>query len=166
MKELVNEIKETKEQLIAAIDAFSNTEFNTVPFEGSWTPAQVSEHILKSSSAKLLYGNTSASKRPPDEKVAEIKRIFLDFSTKMQSPDFILPSSVPHKKEDMIAALAEKNDAFAEAAATLDLSLTCNDFEMPGMGFLTRLELTNFYLAHTQRHIHQLQKIKEAITND
>jgi hypothetical protein len=165
MQELVNEIKQTKEQLIEAIDAFTDTEFNTVPFEGSWTPAQVSEHILKASSAKVLYGSTTETTRPPDEKIAELKKIFLDFSTKMQSPDFILPSSVPHKKEDMIAGLSEKFDAFTEAVSTLDLNLTCTSFELPRMGFLTRLELVCFFLAHTQRHIHQLQKIKETISN-
>jgi len=163
MQELINEINQTKTRLTAAINAFNEAEFNQVPFEGSWTPAEVSEHISKASAPEVLYGPTKETTRQPDEKVAQLKSIFLDFSTRMKSPDFILPSGDAHTKEEMIKGLEEKCNGFAEAAATLNLNETCTAFEMPGMGHLTRLELITFFLVHTQRHTHQLEEIKKKI---
>ena len=55
--------------------------------------------------------------------------------------------------------VTDKFDKLIEAARTLDLSLTCIDFEIPTFGLFTRLEFVWFYIVHTQRHTFQLQKI-------
>ena len=51
-----------------------------------------------------------------------------------------------------------------EGIRLLDLSATCLDFEMPGIGALTRLEWLWFYVWHTQRHLRQVKNIYAAIT--
>jgi hypothetical protein len=53
----------------------------------------------------------------------------------------------------------------AEAVKLLDLSVICLDFELPGMGMLTRLEWIDFYVFHTRRHIVQLERIHDAIVS-
>lgn len=35
------------------------------------------------------------------------------------------------------------------------------DFEMPFLGYLTRLELIRFAVFHTQRHTHQLNELAD-----
>lgn len=81
----------------------------------------------------------------------------------MQSPDFVLPSGKPQNKDEISAKLAETFSGIKKACETVDLNQTCLDFEMPGVGHLTGLELVNFTIVHTIRHTHQLKKIRAAI---
>ncbi len=97
----------TTDKLLQTISSFPEEKFNTVPFEGSWTAAQVSDHILKSVSGiqEMLYTTTKPTARQPDEKVGAIKAMFLDFTTKMKSPDFVLPRKYTHRKRKNVSRL-------------------------------------------------------------
>ena len=162
--ELNTEIKETQTALLKALDAFSQEQLNKVPFEGSWTGGQVSEHLVMAVSAALLYGNTTETERQPDVMVKPLRDQFLDFNTKMKSPDFIIPSDGPHDKQELRGQLEKIWEEIEEAAGTLDLTKTCLDFELPGAGHLTRLEWLNFMVVHTKRHTHQLNNIYKGLT--
>ena len=166
-KEILNEMTSTTDKLLQTISAFPAEKFNTIPFEGSWTAAQVSDHILKSVSGiqEMLYTTTKPTSRPPDEKVESIKAIFLDFNIKMKSPDFVLPRNTPIEKEKMLAAWENTKAKITEAIKTLDLSATCTVFELPGSGEFTRSEWVWFAIYHTQRHTHQLKNIYDILIN-
>ncbi|RYY60610.1 MAG: DinB family protein [Chitinophagaceae bacterium] len=155
----------TSREFLDACRLFTHEEFNKVPFAGSWTPGQVAEHVYKSVSGmpSIMKGNVADTSRDPAAKVAELETIFLDFSTKLKSPDFILPSDKKHDQQEMINALSASFDQIIEIAETEDLSLTCLDFQFPNSGPLTRLELISFAHVHTKRHAHQLSKIKSAL---
>ena len=43
----LDQYKYTRELLLAVLDGFKPERLNKVPFEGSWTPGQVAEHITK-----------------------------------------------------------------------------------------------------------------------
>ncbi|MRG48145.1 DinB family protein [Chitinophaga sp. SYP-B3965] len=161
--ELNTEIKETAATLLQTLASFNKEQLNKVPFEGSWTAGQVGEHLIKAVSAEILYGNTTETERLPDVMVKPLRDQFLDFTIKMKSPDFILPSNGPHDKERLTNKLSKIWEDIAEAAETLDLTKTCLDFELPGAGHLTRLEWLNFMIAHTKRHTHQLNNISKAL---
>ncbi len=130
-----------------------------IPFEGSWTAGQLLEHVDKAVGADVLYGKTAKTGRVADEKVALIKSIFLNFDTKFKSPEFIEPREITHDKNILLNSLNKKFDQLVIAAETLDDTEECLDFELPGMGKLTRLEWINFQMIHTQRHLHQLKNI-------
>jgi hypothetical protein len=163
MKDLLTELEKTKADLISAIDAISGEQFNTVPYPGGWTAAQVTEHVLKAVSVEMLYGKTKPTDRTPDEKVLQTADLFLNLDIKMTSPDFIYPSDEPHAKADMLTQADDKLSKLIAAAKALDLNLTCLAFEIPGFGEFTRLEFVWFYIFHTQRHIFQLKKIAGAL---
>ena len=160
-KELVNEIERTASELLQVVDGFAQPVFNTVPFEGSWTPGQVAEHIYLSASGILttVNGNMGPTARDPRQMVAPLRDAFLNFDIKMQSPDFILPSDQPKDKALMRQSLQEVFAGLAQTAGTEDLLVTCLDFDMPMVGPMTRLEWLSFVVAHTQRHIWQLKKM-------
>ena len=163
-KNMLIEMDETSNKLMHTISSFPQATFNTIPFEDSWTAAQVSEHILKSVSGvvELLYATTKPTERQPNEKAGAIKAIFLDFKTKMKSPEFVLPGNSPIEKEKLSTALTETMDKMIIAIKTLNLSETCTAFELPGIGEFTRAEWIYFAMYHTQRHTHQLKNIFEA----
>lgn len=166
-KDILIEMTNTAGKLLQTISAFPEEKFNTVPFEDSWTPAQVSDHILKSVSGvlELLYSNTKQTARQPDEKAGAIRSMFLDFTTKMKSPDFVLPGSLPIKKEKIMPVLENTMTKLIEAINTLDLSATCTVYELPGFGEFTRTEWLWFAIYHTQRHTHQLKTIYKALVD-
>lgn len=160
---ILKELTDTRAELIKAISAIDQEKFNTVPFERSWTAAQVSEHILKAVGADILYAETKPAERQPDEKVKAIADLFLNFEIKMQSPDFILPSDKPLNKHVMLAALEKTFDELINAARSLDLSQVCLVFEVPGFGQFTRLEFLWFFNVHARRHIRQINNIAVAL---
>lgn len=160
-KQLITEIENTSGELLQVIDSFEQANFNQIPFEGSWTPGQVTEHIFLSVSGILtaLNGRTVPTDRDPRRMVAPLRDAFLNFNIKMQSPDFILPSAEPKDKTTFLQALKDTWTGIEKAARTEELEVTCLDFEMPTVGTLTRIEWISFAVVHTQRHIHQLKKI-------
>jgi hypothetical protein len=157
----------TTQDLANALDLFTGDQFNLATSADSWTAGQVADHIHLSSSgiAQVLKGPSVLTFREPDEKVRKLKDIFLDFSTKMQSPDFIQPSKGPHSKEQLGNTLANEFATLLKAAETLALSETCLGFQLPQMGSFTRIEWIAFVNYHTQRHIQQLKNIAAQIQN-
>jgi hypothetical protein len=165
MTAVQTEILETKQDLMDAIYSFSEKNIDQVPFEGSWTAGQVMEHIDKAMGSAVLYGKTQKANRAPDEKLPQLKAIFLDFNSKMKSPDFILPTAGKHSKEALLNSLTQKLDTLLTASQTLDMNEECLDFEVPGFGKFTRLEWIWFYLVHTQRHTQQLKNMLKEVMN-
>jgi len=163
--ETLNKVTETTNELLMLISSLSEEQLNKVPFEGSWTAGQVTDHISQSFGGMIQIVNDKAipTERDPGEKIEPIKSLFLDFTTKMTSPDFVLPSQPPHKKEVLISDLNTMKDQIAEAIKTLDLTETHADFEIPGFGKFTRFEWINFLIYHMQRHTHQIKNIQQLV---
>lgn len=161
--ELPLEFEKATRELIHVLTAFDQEQINTTPSTGGWTAGQVGEHLFKSDAAILnaLHGPVKETKRAPDKNVDGINAAFLDFSSKMQAPDNIVPANdVNHDKETLIMALKSNRDLMQKAIRNLDLSLTCTDPTMMAIvGKWTRQEYINFVISHTYRHINQLKKI-------
>jgi hypothetical protein len=160
--DLMNSLKQTTSSLLKLVEKFEIEEINRIPFPGSWTPAQVADHVTKSnrSIGKALLLNGTAINREIDERVPELKNVFLNFETKLKSPDFILPDNGHFVKIVLIANLSHSIEKLKENAAASDLSLLINH---PAFGDISKFEILHFVLYHTQRHIHQLENIYKTI---
>jgi len=160
-----NTILETYDKFGDLISSFSKEEINIVPFEGSWTAGQTVQHIILAYSGltMLFAGKTEKTTRKPDENVKGLDAIFLDYTTKYQSPENIKPPAIEYEKGTLLASVKKiQNDLF-EAAETYDLTLTCMDAKIPGFEHFTIYEWLHFAIVHTQRHTRQLQSIYEHI---
>lgn len=167
MSTIANNIENTSKELLQVIFSIPREKFDTIPFEGSWTAGQVTEHVLKSCSGlvDVLEGNVKPVDRNAEQHVQMLRDAFLNFDHKMKSPEFILPTHNTHDRQVIAADLANALAGIAAVAKVEDLSLLCTDFEMPNLGQLTRIELINFVDVHTQRHIHQLKNIRTYLIN-
>jgi len=165
-KVLQIEFKAVSKELIQLLSSFSLKQINAIPFEGSWTAGQVAQHLVMSglAFADLLNGPSKKTERTADEFVATIKEIFLNFHNKLESPDFIKPAIINYDKSSLLSSLENIKVSITHAVKTSELAETCLAFELPVLGYLTRLEAINFVIAHTQRHIHQLKKIYSTVT--
>lgn len=142
---------------------FTNALFNQKPTDGAWSPAMVLQHLILSGKEldSLLVGNTKPTEGPHDQKVEPIKNIFLNFEAKYKAPEFTEPKNEIYEREDQLKQLQQILTNVLAVVPNLDLSETCLDFEFPGMGHLTRLELISFMIYHTQRHVHQLNELAD-----
>ncbi|RYE23430.1 MAG: DinB family protein [Sphingobacteriales bacterium] len=157
------ELVKTLGELADTVASFTQEKINTVPFEGSWTPGQVARHLIKSYGvAQTLKGHVTESNRQPDQNFEQIAAIFLNFESKLQSPEFIVPEDKKFNQQQLIDSIQHTKTEMQDITDNLDLTMLCQDFELPGGGVkFTRLEWMYMMLCHTKRHINQLHKIQK-----
>jgi len=165
--EILAALNETLEDFIETLASFDEEEFNEIPFDGSWTPGQVGQHIILSVTffTDLLAGPDAETDRLPDLHVANLKAAFLNFDIKMQSPDFIIPPAIDYNKQEQLDELKRLQERLNEIIPDADMSLTCTAAKLPTMGYLTRTEIAHFLVYHTARHVRQLKKILSHINS-
>ena len=165
MATLIESIEKTNGDVVKILSSFTQEQINAVPFAGSWTAAQVADHIYKFQVGipGLMNGETKPTDRKPDEQEPAIKNVFLDFTAKFQSPEFVLPTEEPQHKEELINKINNTTKEISNSMNSLDLSETCLAFAIPGFNEFTRMEWGYFILYHTQRHVHQLENISKVL---
>ena len=157
---ILEDFESTTSKLITILSSLDEEALNKVPFKNSWTAGQVGDHLYKSYNIiKVLNGNVEITERSPDKKLADIQKLFLDFTSKMEAPKETIPTDEYIKKDPLINSLHKRIDQHLEVIRTKDLSKLCVDFGIPGYGLFTRLEWIGFNTVHTKRHIHQLNTI-------
>jgi hypothetical protein len=157
-QQVVQEIEETFSRLNKAISKFSDKQFNTIPFEGSWTAGQVSEHIIKSISG-IPDRETQLTDRRYDERIEAIRKMFLDFNLKFKTAQPLEPEKSSHHVEETLKHLQRLKELHLHAANTKDLTALCLDMELPTFGHLTRYEWLRFMMVHALRHTIQIERI-------
>jgi hypothetical protein len=135
---------------------------NRIPYEGSWTAAQVFDHVTKS-----INGLSGSLKKPSvpagrdvEARIPELEKVFLDFSHKLKSPDFILPGKGPFEKQQVLDNLNAAFEHLKENSADADME---DLVEGLPLGPITKLEILHFLRIHAERHVHQMEKISKAL---
>lgn len=144
---LARDFSKITDKLKQLLSGLSEEELNKIPFPGSWTAGQLGDHLLKSYKVgEILTGKTIDTERKPDEKLQGIRSLFLDFSIKMESPDFIIPSNDQISKVALLGSLRHSISNIIEIVnrPDFDITRTCLDFELPESGTLTRWEWIGF----------------------
>ena len=160
--------QEDREQLAAELQAVFSTLhrilaacppacLNNRTQPGSWSPAEITQHIIKST-AGIPDGNTQSPARAYDALEETLKSIFLNLEKKYEAPDFVVPENKMYQLEALQEALRHNQSIVEDLIQNKDLSLLCMDAAFPGIGYMTRWEWIRFMLYHTQRHTLQLHK--------
>ena len=154
-------LEDTTVEYLQLLSAFSEEQFNIVPFEGSWTVGQVTDHVNKSNAALLHSLNSTGEKAERDilQKVDGLRTSLLNFEKKFTSPQFILPGDGLHSKEEAMLAFESLMNQLRRSGNTVDLS---NLIRHPILGAITKIEMLHFVVFHTRRHIYQLTNIAKA----
>jgi len=163
IKELFESFDETTSELLKTISLFNEEEINTVPFENSWTAAQVADHVMQSNKSMIQSLNEEgrSASGNVDEGVQKLKEIFLNFDSKLQSPKFILPTQERYDRKQLITELRDSVDQIKELSARIDVT---EMIDHRVLGGITKFEILHFVVYHTQRHIHQLKNIFQHLT--
>ncbi|HEV8081998.1 MAG TPA: DinB family protein [Chitinophagaceae bacterium] len=155
-------LQQTSSELLELVSSADSADINVIPFKDSWTGAQLASHIIKSNKAitQSLKMEGKSAERDPGERTGELKKMFLNYAVKFQSPAFILPTRDIYQRDILIADLKKSIDELKDAGNSVDLS---EIITLPAFGEITKYELLHFVLYHTQRHNHQLRIIFENI---
>lgn len=164
-EQLRNDLDQTLAEFHHLLAGIPDQKVNTEPFAGSWTPGQLARHVVLVNTGflQLLNGNVIETSRPPDAAVEKLREVLLDFTAKRQAPERVVPPVLEYKRERLLDSLQTTREGFSEVINNLDLTQTAIDFEVPMLGHVTRWEALHFILYHTQRHIHQLKRMIEAL---
>jgi hypothetical protein len=162
--ESLEDFNPTVNELLKTIKNFDEEQINKIPFEDSWTAAQVIAHITKSnkSIAKAMKLEGEQIKRDADERVTELRNTFLDYTVKFKSPDFILPEEGLYEREKVITDFEMSVEQLKRSSREAGLS---EAIKHPAFGEITKLELLHFVLFHMQRHTRQLKHIYGSVKN-
>lgn len=162
---IINELETALNKTAELLNGFNEKDINISPAKDSWSAAQVGQHLLKSTTGMddLLYAPSKPADRGADEKVPELQEIFLNFETKLKSPDFIIPEEKDYNKNALLSSLKEVNKKMLEAAKKSNLDEVAPLPE--GHPFIgnTKLEMIHFVTYHTIRHNRQLENIRKAV---
>jgi dihydrofolate reductase len=155
---LNNSVNLITSTFLELVESFSQEELNKIPFENSWTAAQVGEHVMRSNIGiiKSLRQPGKTVSRAIDEGVQPLKDLFLNFEKKLQSPQFILPTRQIYDREWIITHLKTSVLELGDTATAVNYY---EAIDHPIFGEITKYELLHFVIYHTQRHIHQLTNI-------
>jgi len=161
------ELDANTDALVEQILNVDPASFDTQPSEGSWSAAQLTEHIYVFDKLvfNLLTGETEASSRAADEKVAVIQSAMSNRTRSISAPDPIVPLGKIKDQQVLITKLITVRKDMYKIIQTSDLSVLCLGFTHKGFGPMTRLEWIVFMIAHAQRHFHQYQKIATTLHN-
>lgn len=162
--ELITAVGDAVSQLVDLMSSVENDKINMVPYDGSWTAPQLLRHVAKSISgmAKAMNMDAKPTDRNPGERIEELKTVFLDFSKKMKSPEFIIPEEGTYEKQFTIDDLNKSINQFKKNANNANLNELVEGLPL---GPITKYEIIHFTLFHTQRHLHQMRKICNALKN-
>lgn len=152
---VIDLINNKAKQITDAFKTADNDDINSAPFTGSWTPAQVMNHLTKSnlSIAKAMSFEGSEAHRGADKRVPELRQMFLDYSVKYKSSEFIKPEEGLYDKQLCINAFKHAIETLNESAAAANVT---DAISHPAFGEITKLELLHFTVFHLQRHLRQL----------
>lgn len=161
LQETIKEYDSSVAQFLQILSAIAVEHFNTIPFEGSWTPGQVAEHIVLSlKGVPYTFTEARPVKRAANEKCETIAGVFLNFGLKFKAAPAITPSNKAKNKEAIMSQLRQVSNEVVQAALLYDYTAECTAAEVPTLGFLTRLEWLCLAAYHIQKHTHQLKQMQ------
>lgn len=150
------------DHFIDTVSTFEADAVNQIPFSGSWTPCQVVVHIIMATDG-VPDGNTSPAHRAYDANLPKIRPWWEDLNRKFKAPEPLLPDDQPRSKKILLEELDRARSKDLALIDKADLSEVCLDFELPGVGYLTRYEWLWFIEMHLKRHQFQLANMLKRV---
>ncbi len=155
---LINNIELVSDTLVQLLQSVNERHFNQKPGPDKWSIAQVADHIRLSNNsvAKALALKGKPLDRNPGQRISELKGVFLDFQTKLQAPDFIVPLKDIYDPNLLLKDLQASIQLIRERMYEDNLDELINH---PAFGDISKFEILHFVLYHTQRHLRQIKEI-------
>ncbi|MEW5322844.1 DinB family protein [Geobacillus thermoleovorans] len=153
--------EQVRQQLIESVSGLSDEQLNTRAAKGTWTIAQVLEHLylIETSIATMIaHTLTHGVSQPVEEKPIHLT---VDRSKKVEAPDFARPSDrffSWRELEEKLRQSRQRLRQITEQANPADWE--AKSFPHPIFGPLNLKQWVEFVGYHEQRHLAQIEEIK------
>lgn len=161
---LINKLSANLLVIIDLANGIPEKEQN-IKADGKWSILEIFEHLLLTERSVHRLLLKKAEKQHSSQTMlgsAKIKRMLLDRrSVKITAPPYLVPTGIfTHIDAFTSAFLAERNgliDDLKTGRILVDNSI----FNHPVLGELTITDWIDFVIAHTERHMLQIQEMRE-----
>ncbi|MED4228248.1 DinB family protein [Neobacillus cucumis] len=158
----------TRKHLLSLLDGLSDTQLNWKPNEHTWSIAQVVQHIasVQGGAAKIIQLGLAQEPIfvPRDIPLDEM---ILDRSKKFNAPERLHPLAEPKTLEQLQEILHNSQEQFIGALGSIEdeslLDKTAPPMPHPAFGHLSTNQWIMAAPLHEQRHIKQIEEIKEQL---
>lgn len=158
-----NNIK-VREELWESVNGLSDEQLNEVVEEGKWTIVQVLEHLylLEKKLARwiqnaLLSNASNATENRPIH-------LAVNRTHKIEAPKVIVPSNEFQTMDQLKIKLADSREALINSIKGVsEDDLNKKSLPHPTFGFLSLNQWVSLIGFHEQRHIGQIEEIKESL---
>lgn len=159
-------LNRVREEILKSISNLTDEQLNESVADGSWSIAQVLEHlyIMEVNIAKQIL--VALNQKEHEEPGSFPLHVVVDRTKKIEAPDYLIPTG-------NFLTLIELKEKLAASRASLEKitqehneeELNQKTFAHRRFGVLTLNQWIALIGYHEQRHIAQIEEIKEALTS-
>jgi hypothetical protein len=169
--EIYEDIDDTRARLVGAVENLSDEQLGFRPTPESWSAAEIIEHlsITEGRVARMLAvmltklgADAARAEGSPFEPVSIAEHVERSRTEKYKAPEEIRPKGAP--LPDSLAHLRDSRAALGDLRARVErVDGTRARFPHPVWGPLDLYQWLVFVGAHEQRHLAQIEALKEAM---
>jgi uncharacterized damage-inducible protein DinB len=167
LTEFSQKLSNSSSELLALFQDVSETQAQQKPTHHTWSMLECFEHIfvVESGIIKTLQVDATPNTQEKPETVVnrvKVETLLANRELKIEAPDYTAP-------RNRFKTLAEAKEAFLNKRnilANLIAQTNLQDgviVQHPRLGNMTKLDWIHFLIQHTNRHIAQLNEIKQQI---
>lgn len=146
-------------KLIPLIESADQEVYNEPVREG-WSPAQVTEHVIMSSSSlEQFLGEAISSSTEYDRHVREIRGMMINMMKKFRTPEALVPPLKAFDQKLHTHQLCAISSEISHCIETLDFTRRCESYPMPPFGLMSIFEWLTFTVYHIARHTSQIEML-------
>ncbi len=155
-------LQQNTKALTEALSRFDYESFNRIPASGGWSASEIAEHLLLFDirANNILDGRTIPVDRDPQEKVGAMQLRLTDTVNKIEAPEFLIPSGVPHDPKTIIDKILAERNKLDQHIQRDHINFLLPETKHRFFGEMTGTEWIQLIVLHCERHLKQLGTIK------
>ncbi|MEI8278766.1 MAG: DinB family protein [Bacteroidota bacterium] len=166
--QIIADLDTNTQKLVASLSGFSPDEVIQKPNENTWSAAEVAAHLLRLDYAinRVLNAPSADASRPYDAKMDVFKNAMASIDRAFSAPESMIPSATPKNIQYILDQIKGEREKIKTTIRTTDLTQICLAFDHPYFGEFSKYEWIYFNISHTERHLKQLERIREQVCSD
>lgn len=166
-KTLLAQLEKSKESLFTTLENVNKALFLYQPPNDRWSIAELVEHIILVDQ-RVLNGIQKFGSTPSEEEIitpfdnGELVKLVGTRTRKVEAPVYFIPKGTFLTKEAAIEAFEAHYASIYDFMNTTDLPLKRIGFPHALLGVLNGVNWLAFLGGHCDRHVEQMEEIKEA----
>ena len=161
MIELISQLDENTEELMALANRIPKEILNLKPATGGWSIIQILDHLVTTEIGilGLMRSEGSIADAHRENKLERIQNVALNREEKYKAPQPLEPKGKTDNLEKFINIFPSIRDKMKMSINSKDLEKECDIFPHFVLGYLTYKEWIFFTMSHIKRHMAQIEEV-------